>query len=95
MERQKATLSENVDRGFVDNYLKKLNEDDKSHYFTEEQLIILLVDMMFPAFSALPSAITHAIKYLMHNPKVMKKVQNEIDNVVGTGRLVTWEDRIK
>ncbi|CAL1679557.1 unnamed protein product [Lasius platythorax] len=94
LERQKATLSENVDRGFVDNYLKKLNEDDKSPYFTEEQMIILLVDIMFPAFSAIPSVVTHAIKHLMHNPKVMKKVQNEIDSVVGTSRFVTWEDRI-
>ncbi|XP_050455199.1 probable cytochrome P450 304a1 isoform X2 [Cataglyphis hispanica] len=94
LERQKATLSENDDRGFVDIYLKKLNEEDKSHNFTEEQLIILLVDLMFPAFSAIPSAISHAIKYFMHNPKVMKKIQSEIDSVVGTGRLVTWEDRI-
>lgn len=95
MERQKTTLSKNDDRGFADNYLKKLNEDNKSHNFTEEQLIILLVDMMFPAFSAMPSAITHAIKYLMHNPKIMEKVQSEIDSVVGTGRLVTWGDRVK
>ncbi|XP_072767521.1 probable cytochrome P450 304a1 [Anoplolepis gracilipes] len=94
LERQKATLSENVNRGFVDIYLKKLNEDDKSPYFTEEQLIILLIDMMFPAYSAVPTAITHAIKYLMHHPEIMNKVQNEIDSVVGTGRLVTWADRI-
>lgn len=58
-------------------------------------MIILLVDIMFPAFSAIPSVVTHAIKHLMHNPKVMKKVQNEIDSVVGTSRFVTWEDRIK
>ncbi|XP_029169957.1 probable cytochrome P450 304a1 [Nylanderia fulva] len=94
LERQRATLSENVDRGFADKYLKKLNEDDKSPYFTEEQMIILIVDMIFPALSALPTTITHAIKHLMHNPKVMKKVQDEIDSVVGTGRFVTWEDRI-
>ncbi|EFN65051.1 Probable cytochrome P450 304a1 [Camponotus floridanus] len=94
LERQKTTLSENDNRGFADNYLKKLNEDNKSHNFTEEQMIILIIDMMFPAFSAIPSAITNAIKYLMHNSKIMEKVQNEIDNVVGTGRLVTWEDRV-
>jgi len=70
-----------------------LNEDDKSDSFTEEQLIILLIDMMFAPFSAVPFAITFAIKYMLHHPEVMKKVQNEIDNVVGIGRLVTWEDR--
>lgn len=93
MKKQKITLSEHIDRGFVDKYLKKLNEDDKSEYFTEEQLIILLVDIMLPVFTGLPNVITFVVKYLMHHPKVMAKAQNEIDTVVGTGRLVTWEDR--
>lgn len=93
LKYQKTTVNENDDRGFVDRYLKKLNEDDKSDSFTEEQLIILLIDIMFPAFSGIPGVITHIIKYMMHHPRVMQKVQNEIDNVVGTGRLITWEDR--
>lgn len=93
LKYQKTTLDENDERGFIDRYLQKLNEDNKSENFTEEQLIILVIDMMFPAFGAIPIVITHVIKYLMHHPRVMNKVQNEIDNVVGTGRLVTWEDR--
>ncbi|XP_071566707.1 probable cytochrome P450 304a1 [Temnothorax nylanderi] len=93
IEYHKPTLTENDDRGFVDRYLKKLKEENKLDSFTEEQLIILLIDMMAPASSAVPSTITHVIKYVMHHPRVMKKIQNEIDNVVGTGRLVTWEDR--
>ena len=72
-----------------------MNGDDKLDNFTEEQLIILLNDVMFPAFSAIPSVITHVIKYLMHHPRILEKVQNEIDNVVGTGRLATWDDRKK
>ncbi|XP_018364794.1 PREDICTED: probable cytochrome P450 304a1 [Trachymyrmex cornetzi] len=93
LDYQKTIISENDDQGFVDRYLKKLNGDDKLDNFTEEQLIILLTDVMFPAFSAIPVVITWIIKYLMHHPRVMKKVQNEIDNVVGTGRLATWDDR--
>ncbi|KAL0105457.1 hypothetical protein PUN28_016846 [Cardiocondyla obscurior] len=93
LKYQKTTFTENDDRGFIDRYLKRLNEENKSNSFTEEQLIILVIDMMFPAFAAVPSVITHVIKYLMHHPRIMAKVQNEIDNVVGTGRLVTWEDR--
>ncbi|XP_018357138.1 PREDICTED: probable cytochrome P450 304a1 [Trachymyrmex septentrionalis] len=93
LDYQKTIISENDDQGFVDRYLKKLDGDDKLNNFTEEQLIILLTDVMFPAFSAIPIMITHVIKYLMHHPRVMEKVQNEIDNVVGTGRLATWDDR--
>ncbi|XP_018047195.1 PREDICTED: probable cytochrome P450 304a1 [Atta colombica] len=93
LDYQKTIINENDNQGFVDRYLKKLNGDDKLDNFTEEQLIILLNDVMFPAFSAIPSVITHVIKYLMHHPRIMEKVQNEIDNVVGTGRLATWDDR--
>lgn len=96
LENKKSILSDDNDdddRGFVNRYLKKLNEDDTSDSFTDEQLIILLVDMMFPAFAAVPSTLTHAIKYLMNHPRVMDKVQNEIEHVVGSGRLITWDDR--
>ena len=67
----------------------------KKKSFSEKQLIMSLVDFMFPAISALPSAVVHAIKLVMHHPKVMKNVQKEIDRVIGTERLVTWEDRKK
>ncbi|XP_011880568.1 PREDICTED: probable cytochrome P450 304a1 isoform X1 [Vollenhovia emeryi] len=92
LEFHKITFDKNNDRGFIDNYLKKMNEDE-ANSFTDEELIILLIDILMPAFSALPGTITHTIKYLMHHPRVMEKVQNDIDNVVGTGRLATWEDR--
>lgn len=93
MEYQKATLSDELDRGLVDRYLKKLKGNDKAHSFSEEQMIIMLVDMMLPSLALPPIAVTHAIKYLLHHPKVLQILQNEIDNVIGTGRLVTWEDR--
>lgn len=84
------------DRSLVDRYLKILNEDcDEKPSFTDKQLIMTLVDFMFPALSAVPSALVYAIKLVMHNPRVQKKVQEEIDRIVGTGRLVTWEDRKK
>lgn len=63
--------------------------------FSEKQLIMTLVDFMFPALSATPSVIVHAVKCVMHHPEVSRKVQEEIDTVVGTGRYVTWEDRNK
>lgn len=80
----------------IDRYLKILKE--KNHItstFSEKQLIMTLVDFMFPATSTLPSALVHAIKLVMHHPRVMNNIQKEIDRIVGTGRLVTWSDRKK
>lgn len=80
----------------VDRYLKEIkNANVSSSTFTDEQLIMTLVDFIFPALSALPSVVVHAIKLAMHHPEILKNIQEEIDRVVGTGRLVTWEDRKK
>lgn len=56
---------------------------------------MILVDIMFPASSAVPSALLHIIKLIMHHPEVIKNIREEIDKVVGTGRLITWQDRKK
>ncbi|CAL7939200.1 unnamed protein product [Xylocopa violacea] len=86
--------SDDYGTGLVDQYLKEIdkNKNLKSN-FTEKQLVMTLVDIMFPALSAIPSTVVHAIKAIMHHPRVLKNVQEEIDTVVGTGRLVTWDDR--
>ncbi|CAL7939197.1 unnamed protein product [Xylocopa violacea] len=82
------------DMGLVSRYLKEIEgTKDATSSFTMEQLVVLLGDLMLPSLSVMPSVIVHAIKCAMHNPKVVKNVQNEIDRVVGTGRLITWEDR--
>ncbi|KOX76113.1 hypothetical protein WN51_11828 [Melipona quadrifasciata] len=92
-KRKHLNNDDDDDNGLVDRYLKVLKGNIKKKSFSEKQLIMSLVDFMFPALSILPSAVVHAIKLVMHHPKVMKNVQEEIDRVIGTERLVTWEDR--
>lgn len=80
----------------IGRYLKILKEKNNiTSTFSQKQLIMTLVDFMFPATSALLSALVHAIKLVMHHPRVVNNIQEEIDRVVGTGRLVTWSDRKK
>ncbi|XP_032684778.1 probable cytochrome P450 304a1 [Odontomachus brunneus] len=93
LKLQNATLDENVDRGFIDRYLNVLNKDEKSQSFSEKQLIITATDMVIATCSTNPTVIANVLKYLIKYPRVLKKVQDEIDQVVGTGRLVTWNDR--
>nr|UEN71137.1 cytochrome P450 4AV17 [Meteorus pulchricornis] len=82
--------------GFLTAYLQKIKEvSHNNEYFSEEQMIMIAVDFMFPALSAVPSVITHCIKYLMHHPEKMDRVQNEIESVIGKERLPQWDDRKK
>lgn len=48
---------------------------------------------MFPAVSATTSTIVDILTHLLHYPEVQSKVQKEIDEVVGRGRLPTLDDR--
>lgn len=93
LKSQNATYGDNVDRGFIDRYLNVLNKDEKLQSFSEEQLIITATDVVIATCATNPTVITALIKYLINYPRVLKKVQDEIDQVVGTGRLVTWNDR--
>ncbi|KAK0092808.1 hypothetical protein PV326_000549 [Microctonus aethiopoides] len=80
--------------GFLPTYWREMkNNSFDNENFSEEQLIMIAVDFMFPALSAVPSTITHYFKYMMHHPDVMKRAQDEIINVVGRERLPNWDDR--
>lgn len=79
--------------GFVGTYLNKLKESNLSSSFSEEYLILTLLDFMLANAVATTSIITFAIKFMMHFPNVAKKVREEIQEVIGSGRLPSWEDR--
>ncbi|XP_078039429.1 putative cytochrome P450 304a1 [Augochlora pura] len=93
LDTRKILHSEGNDTGMVDRYLTELQQQTDISSFSEKQLIMVLVDFMFPALSAMPSTLTQLIKTMLHYPEVAKKVQTEIDSVVGTGRIVNWDDR--
>lgn len=52
-------------------------------------------DFFFPTTAALGQVMNILFAYLIHHPNVQKKIQHEIDEVVGKGRLPTLDDRIK
>nr|CAD7263016.1 unnamed protein product [Timema shepardi] len=101
IERNKATYHEDDMRGFIDVFLKKMNENknyDKPSTFTgkwRDQLLMIGIDMVFPTASTLPSMITFTVLLLTQHPEIQEKVQNEIDTVVGRHRLPSLDDRAK
>lgn len=39
--------------------------------------------------------ISYLIKHLFHHPDILKRIQDEIEHVVGTGRLPELDDRVQ
>ncbi|KAK7791198.1 hypothetical protein R5R35_009364 [Gryllus longicercus] len=95
----KISFTEAHMRDFCDVYLKemeKLREEgilDKTT-FSEDQLLLSMIDFFFPAATAISTTMVFAIVFLMHNPHVAERVQEELDNVVGRSRLPHLDDRV-
>lgn len=66
-----------------------------SNLFSDEQLILTCIDFAFPPFSALSATVTFLFQMICHKPEIQRKIQDEIDTVVGAGRPPTLDDRIK
>ncbi|XP_049946241.1 probable cytochrome P450 304a1 [Schistocerca serialis cubense] len=96
IEEHKQTYSDDYMRDFIDSYLREIRERMKTGeptMFTSEQLSLILLDFFFPTASSLPATLTWALLFTSHHLGVQKKVQDELDAVVGRGRLPTLDDR--
>lgn len=92
------TYDESAERNFVDLYIKEMKRAEEegrtdTTSFEHNQFILGLVDFTFPAFTAIGMTLGFFVQYMLLYPEVQKKIQKEIDNVVGSGRLPTLDDR--
>lgn len=53
------------------------------------------VDYMLPALSTLPAALSFMLQRWIAQPDVLRRIQAEIDTVVGRGRLPELDDRAR
>uniref|UniRef100_A0A1B0DCH2 Uncharacterized protein n=1 Tax=Phlebotomus papatasi TaxID=29031 RepID=A0A1B0DCH2_PHLPP len=86
------------ERNFIDLYIQQMNEQKKegteNPYFHYEQLILICVDFFFPALTGVPVTLALFFQRLLLQPEILTKMQAEIDEVVGRGRLPELDDRI-
>ncbi|XP_026470621.1 probable cytochrome P450 304a1 [Ctenocephalides felis] len=88
------------DRSFVDIYLNEMtkrqknifNKDDETT-FSVDQLILTGADFLFPSTTALGVQLCYLFFHLMYRPDVQDKILEELDRVVGRGRLPNLDDR--
>ncbi|XP_058066126.1 methyl farnesoate epoxidase-like [Anopheles bellator] len=74
-------------------YLVEMARREHHDSFSDAQLVSLCLDLFQAGIETLSSVLGFALLYMLHHPAVMRKVQSELDTVVGAGRLPTSEDR--
>uniref|UniRef100_A0A914CLJ0 Cytochrome P450 n=1 Tax=Acrobeloides nanus TaxID=290746 RepID=A0A914CLJ0_9BILA len=75
--------------------LKKMEKYEGEHYFTEDQLVGVLADLWVAGQETTTVALAASIIYMMLYPEIQSKFQEELDQVIGSDRFVTMDDKPK
>nr|XP_006113282.3 cytochrome P450 2J2-like isoform X1 [Pelodiscus sinensis] len=80
-------------RDFIDSYLKEMAKVDADPSFHEENLLFSTLDLFFAGTETTSTTIRWALLYMATNPEIQKRVQVEIDTVIGQSRQPALGDR--
>ncbi|KAG8430336.1 hypothetical protein GDO86_017952 [Hymenochirus boettgeri] len=79
------TRDPNCPRDFVDSFLTRIDEesDNPDSHFTMESLILTTFNLFIAGTETTASTIRWALRLMVAHPDIQKRVQNEIDSVLG------------
>ncbi|KAL5555899.1 hypothetical protein UlMin_038135 [Ulmus minor] len=83
---------EHETKDFVDVMLNFMGSKDSEYYIERPHIKAIILDMLVGSMDTSATAIEWAISELIKHPRIMKKVQKEINTVVGMERMVDESD---
>ncbi|GFV86873.1 cytochrome P450 18a1 [Trichonephila clavipes] len=97
MKKHEETLDPNNIRDFMDGYLLEIQKRSKDPNTTFRKEVLADLSRVF--FGAGSETVRVTVDWLLlvsaAYPQVQKRIQAEIDEVIGTDRFPTWQDRIR
>ncbi|XP_055385019.1 probable cytochrome P450 304a1 [Condylostylus longicornis] len=97
VDKNLETYNEDYDRNFMDMYIREMKKAEKENEvdstFFYDQFVLSLVDFAFPAITAVGVQLSMLFQWFLLRPELLKNVQEELDRVVGRGRLASLDDR--
>jgi len=84
IKEHEADRIESSPRDFIDVYLNELEKQgQKPSPFSENQLISIIVDLFGAGSETSSNSVGFAVLHMIHNPQILRKVQQELDSVCG------------
>lgn len=96
VDRQIETHNPDQVRNFIDLYIVEMNkaETAEERGYIHKQLVLTCLDFFFPALTAVGTQLSFLFQFCLKYPEVKQKIQAEIDDIVGSSRYPTLDDRI-
>uniref|UniRef100_A0A672IX60 Cytochrome P450, family 2, subfamily N, polypeptide 13 n=1 Tax=Salarias fasciatus TaxID=181472 RepID=A0A672IX60_SALFA len=91
VKRHKQDLDHNNPRDYIDAFIIEMKNSDLG--FSEANLTLCSLDLFLAGTETTATTLLWALVYLIRNPDVQVKVQEEIDRVIGQTRHPTMADR--
>ncbi|KAL5703230.1 hypothetical protein ACHQM5_028347 [Ranunculus cassubicifolius] len=85
---KRKTMEKGASPEFLQALLQHEAEGDQETPLTETHLKALFVDLILAGTKTTTNSVEFAIAELLHQPELMKKVQDELDEVVGLNQVV-------
>uniref|UniRef100_A0A8C6MY22 Cytochrome P450 n=1 Tax=Mus spicilegus TaxID=10103 RepID=A0A8C6MY22_MUSSI len=97
VEKHKATLDPSAPRDYIDTYLLRMEKEKSNHNteFHHQNLMMSVLSLFFAGTETASATLHYGVLLMLKYPHVTEKVQKEIDQVIGSHRLPTLDDRTK
>ncbi|KAK7446409.1 hypothetical protein BaRGS_00040270 [Batillaria attramentaria] len=92
--RQKESHTPGQPRGIVDIFIDEQRKGE-NNWLTDDNIRCFTIDILSAAYMTSLQTMKAMFLYLLHNPDVTRKVQQEIDDVIGNKRPPRVDDRRK
>ncbi|XP_063057368.1 cytochrome P450 2J2-like [Engraulis encrasicolus] len=93
VERHKEDLDPNNPRDYIDAYITEMQSGSGNDDFTESNLVMNSLDLFLAGTETTSTTLLWALVLLIKHPDVQKKVQSEIDTVIGQSRPPSMADK--
>lgn len=95
IEEHKNTLDSSSPRDYIDCFLIRMNQekDNPSTEFHHKNLVSTVLNLFAAGTETTSSTIRYALSVFIKHPEIQKKIQQEIDTVIGQERSPNMEDR--